>query len=124
MYFPKYFYLLMVICLIISIGIVIFFAKRHRNPRLRPKKGEVLLVAIILFMGSGFFSHFTAELLTTDFDEERIKNKMKASQARGLSDPRGSGVRADRVNEQGSEEGGAVDVPSDTPEEFREILQE
>ena len=124
MYFPKYFYLLMVICVIISIGIVIFFAKRHRNPRLRPKKGEVLLVAIILFMGSGFFSHFTAELLTTDFDEERIKNKMKASQARGLSDPRGSGVRADRVNEQGSEEGGAVDVPSDTPEEFREILQE
>jgi hypothetical protein len=124
MYFPKYFYLLMVICVIISIGIVIFFAKRHRNPRLRPKKGEVLLVAIILFMGSGFFSHFTAELLTTDFDEERIKNKMKAAQARGLSDPRGSGVRADRVNEQGSEEGGAVDVPSDTPEEFREILQE
>ncbi|MDE0571121.1 MAG: hypothetical protein OSB44_10595 [Verrucomicrobiales bacterium] len=110
--------------MIISIGIVIFFAKRHRNPRLRPKKGEVLLVAIILFMGSGFFSHFTAELLTTDFDEERIKNKMKAAQARGLSDPRGSGVRADRVNEQGSEEGGAVDVPSDTPEEFREILQE
>ncbi|HIG82676.1 MAG TPA: hypothetical protein EYG40_11985 [Verrucomicrobia bacterium] len=124
MYFPKYFYLLMVICVIISIGIVIFFAKRHRNPRLRPKKGEVLLVAIILFMGSGFFSHFTAELLTTDFDEERIKNKMKAAQARGLSDPRGSGVRVDRVNEQGSEEGGAVDVPSDTPEEFREILQE
>ncbi len=114
----------MVICVIISIGIVIFFAKRHRNPRLRPKKGEVLLVAIILFMGSGFFSHFTAELLTTDFDEERIKNKMKAAQARGLSDPRGSGVRVDRVNEQGSEEGGAVDVPSDTPEEFREILQE
>ena len=124
MYFPKYFYLLMVICVIISIGIVIFFAKRHRNPRLRPKKGEVLLVAIILFMGSGFFSHFTAELLTTDFDEERIKNKMKAAQTRGLSDPRGSGVRADRVNEQSSEEGGAVDLPSETPEEFREILQE
>jgi hypothetical protein len=124
MYFPKYFYLLMVICVIISIGIVIFFAKRHRNPRLRPKKGEVLLVAIILFMGSGFFSHFTAELLTTDFDEERIKNKMKAAQTRGLSDPRGSGVRADRVNEQSSEESGAVDLPSETPEEFREILQE
>ena len=124
MYFPKYFYLLMVICVIISIGVVIFFAKRHRNPRLRPKKGEVLLVAIILFMGSGFFSHFTAELLTTDFDEERIKNKMKAAQTRGLSDPRGSGVRADRVNEQSSEEGGAVDLPSETPEEFREILQE
>tara|TARA_B110000196_G_C21026989_1_gene605651 strand:+ start:370 stop:744 length:375 start_codon:yes stop_codon:yes gene_type:complete len=124
MYFPKYFYLLMVICVIISIGVVIFFAKRHRNPRLRPKKGEVLLVAIILFMGSGFFSHFTAELLTTDFDEERIKNKMKAAQTRGLSDPRGSGVRADRVNEQSSEESGAVDLPSETPEEFREILQE
>ncbi len=124
MYFPKYFYLLMVICVIISIGIVVFFAKRHRNPRLRPKKGEVLLVAIILFMGSGFFSHFTAELLTTDFDEERIKNKMKAAQARGLSDPRGSGVRPDRVNKQGSEGTGAVDLPSETPDEFIEIIQE
>ncbi len=124
MYFPKYFYLLMGICVIISIGVVIFFAKRHRNPKLRPKKGEVLLVAIILFMGSGFFSHFTAELLTTDFDEERIKNKMKAAQARGLSDPRGSGVRPDRVNEQGAEGEAAVDLPSDAPDEIKEILQD
>lgn len=124
MYFPKYFYLFMIICVIVSIGIVIFFAKRHRNPRLRPKKGEVLLVAIILFMGSGFFSHFTAELIETDFDPEKHKNKMSASQARGLSDPRGSGVRADRVNEQSSEGGAAVELPSETPDEFREILQE
>ncbi|MEE2967098.1 MAG: hypothetical protein VX646_04385 [Verrucomicrobiota bacterium] len=112
------------ICVIISIGVVIFFAKRHRNPKLRPKKGEVLLVAIILFMGSGFFSHFTAELLTTDFDEERIKNKMKAAQARGLSDPGGSGVRPDRVNEQGAEGKAAVDLPSDAPDEIKEILQD
>ena len=124
MYFPKYFYLLMCICVIISIGVVNFFAKRHRNPKLRPKKGEVLLVAIILFMGSGFFSHFTAELLTTDFDEERIKNKMKAAQARGLSDPGGSGVRPDRVNEQGAEGKAAVDLPSDAPDEIKEILQD
>ena len=89
--------------MVISIGIVIFFAKRHRDPRLRPRKGEVLLVAIILFMGSGFFSHFTAELLTTDFDEERIKNKMKAAQTRGLSDPRGSGIRTDGIKERGAE---------------------
>lgn len=124
MYFPKYFYLLMGISVVISIGIVIFFAKRHRNPKLRPKKGEVLLVAIFLFMGSGFFSHFTAELLTTDFDEERIKNKMKAAQARGLSDPGGSGVRPDRVNKEGAEGRDAVDLPSDTPDEIKEILQD
>ena len=109
--------------MVISIGIVIFFAIRHRNPRLRPKKGEVLLVAIILFMGSGFFSHFTAELLTTDFDEERIKNKMKAAQARGLSDPKGSGIRTDRINEQGAEKGETANFPSEAPEEFREILE-
>jgi hypothetical protein len=124
MYFPKYFYLLMGISVVISIGIVIFFAKRHRNPKLRPKKGEVLLVAIFLFMGSGFFSHFTAELLTTDFDEERIKNKMKAAQARGLSDPGGSGVRPDRVNKEGAEGRDAVDLPSDAPDEIKEILQD
>ncbi|MEE2808963.1 MAG: hypothetical protein VYB73_06585 [Verrucomicrobiota bacterium] len=112
------------ICVVISIGVVIFFAKRHRNPKLRPKKGEVLLVAIILFMGSGFFSHFTAELIQTDFDQERIKNKMKAAQARGLSDPGGSGVRADRVNELDNDGPAATDLPSDTPEEIIEILQD
>mgnify|MGYP001164055164 CR=1 FL=1 len=109
--------------MVISIGIVIFFAKRHRDPRLRPRKGEVLLVAIILFMGSGFFSHFTAELLTTDFDEERIKNKMKAAQTRGLSDPRGSGIRTDGIKERGAEKGEAVNLPSEAPKEFRKILE-
>ena len=50
-------------------------------------------------MGSGFFSHFTSELLSTDFDEERLKNNLRASQDRGLSDPTGSGVRRDRIND-------------------------
>ena len=60
--FPKYFYLIMGICSVVSVCVLIFFAKRHRNPRLRPKPGEVILVGVILFMGSGFFSHFTSEL--------------------------------------------------------------
>ena len=114
----------MSICLIVSAGIVIFFAKRHRNPRLRPKKGEVLLVAIILFMGSGFASHFTAELLNADFDEEKMKSKLEAVQKRGLSNPSGSGVRIDSGGGAETESSGPIDLPPDAPESFREIIRE
>ena len=122
--FPKYFYLIMGICSVVSVCVLLFFAKRHRNPRLRPKAGEVILVGVILFMGSGFFSHFTSELLTTDFDEERLKSNMKASQMRGLSDPSGSGIRRERLDEL-REDGGELDVNSATsnPEKFIESLE-
>ena len=109
----------MAICSVVSFGILVFFAKRHRNPRLRPRRGEVILVGIILFMGSGFFSHFTAELLSTDFDEERLKNNMRASQARGLSDPTGSGVRRDRINDlQEPTNDLNGDLSTESPDEF------
>ena len=32
-----------------------FFCQNYRNPRLRPKPGEVILVGVILFMGWVFF---------------------------------------------------------------------
>ena len=113
------------ICLVVSVCVLIFFAKRHRNPRLRPKAGEVILVGVILFMGSGFFSHFTSELLTTDFDEERLKSNMKASQIRGLSDPSGSGIRRERLDEL-REDGGELDVnrATSSPENFIESLED
>ncbi|MEC7856469.1 MAG: hypothetical protein VYA96_01860 [Verrucomicrobiota bacterium] len=112
------------ICSVVSIGVLIFYAKRHRNPRLRPRAGEVLLVGIILFMGSGFFSHFTAELLTTDFDEERLKNNMKASQLRGLSNPTGSGVRSETLDKlrEGSNNAD-VNGSTSSPEDFIESIE-
>ena len=115
----------MAICSVISFGILVFFAKRHRNPRLRPRRGEVLLVGIILFMGSGFFSHFTSELLSTDFDEERLKNNMRASQVRGLSNPTGSGVRRDRLNDLSESTNELnTDLSTESPNEFIETLED
>ena len=68
---------------------------------------------------------FTSELLTTDFDEERLKSNMKASQIRGLSDPSGSGIRRERLDEL-REDGGELDVNSATtsPENFIESLED
>ena len=66
-----------------------------------------------------------SKLLTTDFDEERLKSNMKASQIRGLSDPSGSGVRRERLDEL-REDGGELDVNSATssPENFIESLED
>jgi len=76
-------------------------------------------------MGSGFFSHFTSELLSTDFDEERLKNNMRASQVRGLSDPTGSGVRRDRINDlRDSTNDLNGDLSTESPDEFIDSLED
>ena len=50
---------------------------------------------------------------------------MKASQTRGLSDPSGSGIRRERLDEL-REDGGELDVNSATssPENFIESLED
>ena len=91
---------------------------------LNQNKGKWILKCLN-FDFSGFFSHFTSELLTTDFDEERLKSNMKASQIRGLSDPSGSGIRRERLDEL-RDNGGGIDVESSisSPENFIESLED
>lgn len=83
----KAFIVFLIVSLLVSLGLLIFFAKRHPNPRFRPKRGEVFLLSIFLVFLSSGFSFFMSQLFEQDWD----LNKLNKGAADELSNPTSGG---------------------------------
>ena len=130
---PDYFYFVFAICALVSICVVLFYAKRHPNPHFRPRKSDVGIMSVVLLFLSGGVAFMTAGALDTDFDKEKMEQKAEEAQrmARvkgtsaeeelGLTEGEGTGTAG--AGSSKSKTGGASDLPEELPEELREFLQ-
>jgi hypothetical protein len=69
----KAFIAFLIVTGLVSLGIILFFAKRHPNPRFRPKRGEILLLSIFMLFGSVGISFFLSQLFEHDWDLNKTK---------------------------------------------------
>jgi len=83
----KAFIAFLIVSGLVSLGIILFFAKRHPIPRFRPKRGEVVLLALIMGFASVGLSFFLSQLFEHDWD----LNRTKRDPAKELSRPTGEG---------------------------------
>lgn len=122
-YLPDYFVLLLTICLIISVGLVWFFAKRHANPHFRPRKAEVLMMSLLLLLVSGAASWVAAKMLNVNIDPAKMREQVEAAQRQTFS---GKGSGESRKAVKGVPElSGRVrgsGIPENAPEAFREAF--
>jgi hypothetical protein len=121
-YIPDYFVLLFTICLIVSVAVVCFFAKRHPNPHFRPRKGEVLMVSLLLLLASGAASWMTSKMLDSRIDPVKMTNQVESAQKQAF-DGKLSGDNKRAVKSQPGLPGGGKDNwPERVPQEFREAV--
>ncbi len=71
----KVFIFILIVALIVSAGVVLFYAKRHPNPYFRPKRGEVALMSIFMVLLSGGFSFMLAQLFESDINLQKSKEE-------------------------------------------------
>ena len=94
----KAFFAFLIVSGLVSLGIILFFAKRHPNPRFRPRRGEVVLLSIFMCFGSVGLSFFLSQLFEHDWD----LNKTKLNPTESLERPGGeAGSPAHRDGEAG-----------------------
>ena len=56
------FWVLIAACL----PVLVFWVRRHRDPRFRPRVGEVFLVSLIMLMGSSTAAYFLRGIFSAD----------------------------------------------------------
>ena len=74
------------VCIVVSSGILLYYANRHPHPKFRPKLGELLLVGMIFFGGSVLLTATTAGLFDQEnLDEgaKKIRDRAKPSASSG-----------------------------------------
>ena len=64
------FWLVFVICMLASLAIVAFYAKKQKHPLLKPKAGELLLMTMLF----GVVSAFVSWVIQLMFFADRIKD--------------------------------------------------
>ena len=119
---PDYFYLVFGVCALVSLCIVLFFAKRHPNPHFRPRKSEVGIVSFMLLMASAGVSYFGAGLFETDIDPKKLEARAKATaagmQRNSMEEDYPQGV--DPPAPKGDQGNG--NIPAEVPDEVRSAL--
>ena len=95
-----------ILCMLVSAGVLLFYAKRHPHPKFRPKPGELLLVAMLFFGVSIVLTTMTRGLFDQEHLEEASK-KAKASRQVGVAPkPKAGGGGADDGTGQQQPAGG------------------
>ncbi len=120
-YIPDYFALLFTMCLIVSVPVVCFFARRHPSPHFRPRKGEVFMVSLLLLLASGAASWMTSKMLDSDIDPLKITDQVEAAQKQEF-DRKAAGNRGTAVKSQSGLSGGNDNLPAHIPQEFHEAI--
>jgi Na+-driven multidrug efflux pump len=80
------FWIVFAICLLVSLGVSIYYGRRAIHPRLRPHFGQVLVVFLVLAMVSFFVAIVLGKLIgggMEKFDPKRMKEENR----RGYSAP-------------------------------------
>ena len=123
-YIPDYFLLLFTICLLVSVPVLCFFAKRHPNPHFRPRKVEVLMVALFLLLASGTASWVTSKMLHSHIDPAKMAEQVNESQEQAFRGSILGGNGSVENNQAQSSGGGNANLPENVPREFREVVNE
>lgn len=116
LYTPDHFPLLFAISVLVSAGVVCFYAKRHPNPHFRPGKREVCMVSLLLLMASGGGCWVVANMLESNIDPVKFERQLESAQKQAFI-KRGSERGADFANPSGAS--APSEVPEDLPEEMR-----
>ena len=104
-----------ILCMLVSAGILLFYAKRHPHPKFRPKPGELLFVGMIFFGISIVMTTMTRGLFDQELLDEATK-KAKASKPRGTAPSRGGGGnKGDETGAQDTGGGGENIFEEETP---------
>ena len=106
-----------ILCILVSAGVLLFYANRHPHPKFRPKFGELVLVGMIFFGISVALTAMTAGL----FEQENLDDQAKKMKERKSGFTKGSGKKGDGTDADAA--GGASEnifeeeVPPFVPED-------
>ena len=106
-----------ILCMLVSGGILLFYAKRHPHPKFRPKPGELLLVGMIFFGISIVMTTMTRGLFDQELLDEATK-KANSTKQRGAAPKRGMGGSLESKQENQNTGGGAEDIFEEEPPPF------
>ncbi len=106
-----------ILCMLVSAGILLFYAKRHPHPKFRPKPGEILLVGMIFFGVSIVLTTMTRGLFDQELLDEAGK-KAKTKKQMGTAPKRGGGNKDDGPGTQTPDGGSGEDIFEEEPPPF------